>query len=114
MSFTGYHLFLQIIFFLNDQAQLGREGGLALFGQAAGSTTGNVGEESSSFNEGATVRVQMHNQVDRRGINKWWKEQMRTCESQHLFSVLLGEEGGALTCRVNPPNHVNVHDGQLV
>lgn len=93
-------------------AQLGREGGLALFGQAVGSTTGNVGEEASSFDECATVRVQLHNQVDRRAINKWWKEQIRThCEGQHLLSVLLGEEGGALTCRVN---HVSVHNGHLV
>ena len=87
---------------------------MALFGQAAGSTTGNVGEEAS-YDECANVRVQFHNQVDRRGINKWWKEQMRThCESQDLYSILIGEEGGALTCCVNDPKHVSVHDGQLV
>ena len=84
-------------------AQLGREEVLlgSAMGSAIGSTVGVIGEDEV-YDDTATVRVQHHNQHDRRLLNKWWKDQMKRHEKQRLFHVLIGEECGTLTCETNP------------
>ena len=84
-------------------AQLGREEVLlgSALGSAIGSTVGVIGEDEV-YDDSATVRVQHHNQHDRRLINKWWKDQMKRHDKQRLFHVLIGQECGTLTCDTNP------------
>eukprot|EP00571_Detonula_confervacea_P006281 CAMPEP_0172319724 /NCGR_PEP_ID=MMETSP1058-20130122/38513_1 /TAXON_ID=83371 /ORGANISM="Detonula confervacea, Strain CCMP 353" /LENGTH=1134 /DNA_ID=CAMNT_0013034843 /DNA_START=202 /DNA_END=3606 /DNA_ORIENTATION=+ len=87
-------------------AQLGREEVLLgnTAGNAIGSTVGVAGVigEDELYDDGATVRVQLHNQHERRLLNKWWKDQMKQHEKQRLFHVLIGEECGTLTCDTDP------------
>jgi len=79
-------------------AQLGREEVLLGSGAGnAGSTVGVIGEEEV-YDDSATVRVQHHNQQDRRLLNKWWKDTMKRHEKQRMFYLLIGEECGSLTC----------------
>lgn len=95
-------------------AQLGREE--VLLGGNVGSTIGsNVGVigEDEVYDDTATVRVQHHNQHERRLLNKWWKDQMKQHENQRLFHVLIGEECGTLTCDTDPKS-VPADYGQLV
>mmetsp|Transcript_7686 Transcript_7686/g.19090 ORF Transcript_7686/g.19090 Transcript_7686/m.19090 type:complete len:332 (-) Transcript_7686:300-1295(-) len=75
-------------------AQLGSEEVLL------GNTPSNVGVigEEEVFDDSGTVRVQHHNQHNRRLLNKWWKDKMKMHEKQRLFHVLIGEECGTLTC----------------
>ena len=95
-------------------AQLGREEVLLsnTVGSTVGSAVGVVGEEEV-FDDSATVRVQHHNQHDRRLLNKWWKDQMKRHEKQRLFHVLIGEECGTLTCDTHS-RALAVDYGQLV
>ena len=80
-------------------AQLGREEVLfgSTAGNAIGSTVGVIGEDEVD-DDSATVRVQHHNQHDRRLLNKWWKDKMKRHEKQRMFHLLIGEECGTLTC----------------
>ncbi len=80
-------------------AQLGREA--VLLGNALGaeSTVGVIGGEDEVYDDTATVRVQHHNQNDRRILNQWWKDQMEQQNQQRLFYILIGEECGTMTCR---------------
>ena len=95
-------------------AQLGREE--VLLGNTVGSTIGsNVGTigEDEVYDDTATVRVQHHNQHERRMLNKWWKEQMRRHDKQRLWHVLIGEECGTLSCDTNNPKMVPADYGQM-
>lgn len=85
-------------------AQLGREEVLfGTTGAAIGSTIGTIGEDTEVYDDSATVRVQHHNQHDRRLLNKWWKDQIkRHKKNDRLFHLLIGEESGTLTCDTNP------------
>jgi hypothetical protein len=83
-------------------AQLGREAVL-LGALGAGSTVGVIGGEDEVYDETATVRVQHHNQNDRRILNQWWKDQMEQQDEQRLFYILIGEECGTMTCQVHKP-----------
>ena len=102
-------------------AQLGREEVLLsnTVGSTVGSAVGVVGSavgvvgEEEVFDDSATVRVQHHNQHDRRLLNKWWKDQMKRHEKQRLFHVLIGEECGTLTCDTHS-RALAVDYGQLV
>lgn len=84
-------------------AQLGREEVLLgnSAGNAIGSTAGVIGEDDV-YDDSATVRVQHHNQHDRRLLNTWWKDQMKRNKKQRLFHVLIGEECGTLTFDTDP------------
>lgn len=84
-------------------AQLGREEVLlgSTVGSGIGSTVGVIGEDEV-YDDTATLRVQHHNQHDRRLLNKWWKEQMKKHDKQRLYHVLIGEECGTLSCDTNP------------
>ena len=90
--------------------QLGREE--ILFGTSAGSTVGVIGEDAL-YDESATVRVQCHDQQDRRHLNQWWRDQLRRHGHQRLFHILIGEESGTLTCQAIPSKFNNCN-GQLV
>lgn len=63
-------------------AQLGREE--VLLGNTLGSTVGVIGEDEV-YDDTATVRVQHHNQHDRRMLNKWWKGQVSLNNLAVLF-----------------------------
>jgi len=80
-------------------AQLGREEVLLgnTLGNTIGSTVGVIGEDEV-YDDTATVRVQHHNQHDRRLLNKWWIDKLKRHEKQRLFYLLIGEECGTLTC----------------
>lgn len=80
-------------------AQLGREAMLLsnTLGSAAGSTVGVIGEDEV-YDDTATVRVQHHNQNDRRMLNQWWKGRMERHDNNRLFHILIGEECGTMTC----------------
>lgn len=80
-------------------AQLGKEEVLLgkKMGSTVGSTMGTIGEDEA-YDDSATVRVQHHNQHNRRELNKWWRDKMKHHEKQRMFHLLIGEECGTLKC----------------
>ena len=82
-------------------AQLGREA-VILGALGAGSTVGVIGEDEV-YDDTATVRVQHHNQNERRRLNQWWNDQIEQQDNQRLFYILIGEECGTMTCQVHKP-----------
>ena len=79
-------------------AQLGKEEVLLgnTTGSAVGSTMGTIGEDEA-YDDSATVRVQHHNQQNRRELNKWWINKMKQHEKQRMLHLLIGEECGTVT-----------------
>jgi hypothetical protein len=94
-------------------AQLGREAMLLgnTMGNAAGSTVGVICEDEV-YDDTATVRVQHHNQNDRRMLNQWWKDRMEQHDNQRLFYIVIGEECGTMTCQGN--KHVSAVSAYIV
>ncbi|KAL9188190.1 hypothetical protein ACHAXT_006568 [Thalassiosira profunda] len=95
-------------------AQLGREEILlgTVQGATIGSTAGVV-DEDDVYDDSATVRVQHHNQYERRLLNRWWKEQMKRHDNKRLFYVLIGEECGSLSCDTDPRRPVAADIGHF-
>jgi hypothetical protein len=81
-------------------AQLGRDAaihGNSSMNSMAGSTAGVIVEDEI-YDDTASVRVQHHNQNDRRRLNQWWNDQMARYENERLFYIVIGEECGTMTC----------------
>jgi len=81
-------------------AQLGRDAaihGNSSMNSMAGSTAGVIVEDEI-YDDTASVRVQHHNQNDRRRLNQWWTDQMARYENERLFYIVIGEECGTMTC----------------